>query len=92
MVAEQHAPPRDTMAGDHGTTFSDIETGLNVAAGESGRRSFVDPRILGKPQSFSGIPSEWETWQFSFRNWLHALDESTGKLAEEAMNLEVPIV
>jgi hypothetical protein len=77
--------------GDHDTTFSDIETGKNAAAVENGRRSLVDPRILGKPQSLSGSSSEWETWQFSFSKWLHALDEATGRLAGEAMSLDVPI-
>ncbi len=77
--------------GDHVTTFSDIEAGINTAVEAGGRRSLVDPRILGKPQSFDGHATNWETWQFSFSNWLHALDEATGRLAEEAMSLDIPI-
>ena len=55
-----------------GNSARSAETAVTTAAGAAGvlqgavTTALVDTRLLGKPQTFSGLHADWKSWRFTF--------------------------
>eukprot|EP00928_Gymnodinium_smaydae_P089178 TRINITY_DN73179_c0_g1_i1.p1 TRINITY_DN73179_c0_g1~~TRINITY_DN73179_c0_g1_i1.p1 ORF type:complete len:456 (+),score=40.33 TRINITY_DN73179_c0_g1_i1:77-1444(+) len=53
--------------------------------------SGIDPRLLEKPERFSGDAGEWRLWQTTFPSWLESVDPRFERLLKEAEVQALPI-